>query len=247
MLVRYFITIDNWYHPNRARNSLAGCDFEKLTRRRLDLAKATLVPCLRAQTDHSQTLLVRVNPTDPMYEERLALWSSLPHDVEFCTDFEPWLREQDLTMYTHLATARVDDDDGILADHYERTMQHLKRRGSKSYTLCTPLGYVFRHGEFVLAEKKTHGVLTHVSPILSGRFQTQVRQISHTRIGQLGPLVVIRNDPAYIYTKHPWAETSGLNSMRPVKDMPEDIREMFPVDWDRVLELAADEEWKNRD
>lgn len=184
-------------------------DEEWLTNR-LDLFEKFCFPTVAGQSVQDFKWLVLFDSeTPPRIRERIAKLQQWPN---FIPKFVPPATEHSCRMSVTerldtvpdlLVTTRLDNDDGICRTFIEQIRSRLE--GITAATVLEfPVGYVW-HKNRLYIDRQPHNPFTTLVEPCNGSRDYRIRTIysgSHTDVGNLGQVVVVSEEPAWIQVIH---------------------------------------------
>lgn len=217
-------------------------------RRRLALLQRVTVPAMRAQTERRWTWLVLVDPSDPLFRERMAAFGrsgvpvvsakgvglqgpwrpdiSIPDGRMLGDVSGPWqtavaaLAKGD----TRILTTRIDDDDALTPDALARIRRTAEAAPPSLRVWMLPRGYRLHHGRVQPMNHRSNMFATLESQPDPLRI---VMDVKHNELARLAPVRYIDERPAWLWVRHADARSGSRGAMQ----LPTSIRRLFPVDW----------------
>lgn len=217
----------------------------KYLRYRFKLMKQLCGASLAGQTRQDFTWIVRTNPDSPLTEETAAYFHSLSFPVAcLCSplpsrdtsdaiftrdaDWKAVIQSRLLPETTHVLTTRLDDDDALAPNFVERLRRKVKESAS-------PVAWNFPVG-YVLTLSTTKGSFARLWRFEKNQFASLispaeplviVNDAKHGNIDTLGPIRLVDDRPAFVWTRHPHTKSAGGRSRAeiPVRD----LMKTFPV------------------
>lgn len=213
-------------------------------RRRLEITRAVTARLLSLQTVSNWTLVVLLDPRDPLQGERLGLYvGSAPTVIVLWRDIDaptepskaaaadyraPWrsvVGDRDQVLMT-----RLDDDDGLAPDalaRYQRAARRVRGRAA----LMLPFGIRVWNGCYATVRHQTNAMHTLVTPEGDGM---AVYDYGHTKVARVVRVVTVDPMPGWLWVRHRDTLSDWRLARRPITAT---IRRAFPVDWP-ALEAA---------
>lgn len=224
--MRHFVLTRSVYDP-------AQCD-PAMVERRLALFRAVTVPSIAAQSIEA-TWVLAVHRDDPFLAERVAAAESTGAPVmtvempsatgRVATAIAPYDSHWDLPDGMKLTT-RLDDDDGLTADHFARL--DMAVRGSPGRR-----AFVFPYG--VRLSDARWAPYHHPRNMFCSLYtpdgdRSNVMRFRHRRIRDQVPTVDVDAEPAWCFVRHDDTISDGGRDhvSRPVGPA---LRRLFPFDW----------------
>lgn len=213
-------------------------------RRRLEFTRRVTVPSLGAQTERRFTWVVRLDPSDPLLEERLEVCKQA--DIQVFPVLMPYRGNgtiQDMPGTSEWAepvaylgrkasrvlTTRLDDDDAFTPDALGR-IRCAGEKATHVVVLNIPQGYRVLRG--VLVERSYTSNM--FATLVSGR-NRHIYETKHTLLREIAPIVQIDNKVGWLWTRHrdalSYASPSSQRAVEPAHGQIH-LRDLFPVDWD---------------
>lgn len=214
--------------------------------RRLALLAGVTAASLRAQTERRLTWLVLIDRDDPLLAERRAAIESadLPYILAPAERLErtmihdrpygPWAKH--IRWGEPTLTTRLDDDDAIAPWTMER-VRVAAGTGLSRVVWTLPVGYR------VIGDKayRIRWPLAQFGTLQAPpRARATIYDVNHVRVGQLGRLRPVSEEPAWLWVRHTLTR-SRINVGRQTTMEGRDegdaepigaaLRTMFPVDW----------------
>lgn len=218
-------------------------------KRRLELTKGITAKSLQSQTAKDWTLVVMMDPDDPMYDERLGVFQNCsPNTVVInwkskvspgfskATDLRSgvaasaykgvdWGKEVESSVGNTLML-RLDDDDAMHPSVMKRLAVASSSLGKRS-ALIFPHGYRSFKGKVSKIGNPTN--IMHCLFTPDGD-DTHVYSYGHTKIKDIMPIISVNfNKPAWIYVRHGDAISGHRKADQ---EITEEIKSEFPIDWD---------------
>lgn len=206
--------------------------------RRLAVTEAITVRTLRAQTDRDWEWHVLLHVEDPLLDERVALYESVGVPVQFLyTDARGTAQDVAMAGYKapwrkaigrgHVATMRLDDDDGLTPDAIAR-LRPLGERSKARMALIFPIGIRVWAGRYTPVRHASNAMQTLVTPI--GDAAT-VYDYLHRKVRSHAFVRFVDRRPAWLWYRHPDTISGWHAALSPVDDF---ARRLFPIDWSFV-------------
>lgn len=221
-------------------------------RRRLEVTRAVTAALMAAQTCRDWTWVVALDPTDPLLDERMAVYeAAAPRFVPLI--WSPPEVPKGATWDRHRNTAtkvqriaasaykapwrgvmgdaderilqtRLDDDDGLAPDAMER-YQAASRRIVRRTILMLPKGVRVWHGHYADVEHKRNAMHTLVTP--PGDTRT-VYDYGHATCNKAAPIVMVDQRWGWLWVRHRDTISGHKLASLPIDDA---VRTAFPIDW----------------
>lgn len=145
-----------------------------ISRYRLDVLKATLIPSLTRQTDKRFQVYLRIHNNDPLFDERWAAFESVG---------VPIIRTMELHSPPGMnLQTRIDDDDAISLDFVDVLQRHA-RNARTPISLNFPQGVLFARGSW---RQMQHNANMFISLLTPG--DVQIFKEVHGKLGRLAPI-----------------------------------------------------------
>lgn len=221
-------------------------------RRRLALTAGVTARMMALQSTRDWTWIVCVDERDPLLDERVATFASAAPELRVIRwqrppqlAAAPWdhrpqrahrLEQVAATAYNapwrkHVGLAddvvlmtRLDDDDALASDTLER-VQAAAKDVTQRCIFMHPVGYRAFKGRFSLVRHESNAMHTLLTPPGDG---STVYDYGHTVARRYAPIVVVDEDPAWLWCRH----RDTLSAWRQVnRTITGHLRQQFPVDW----------------
>ena len=219
-------------------------------RYRLSLLEGVTVPSIRAQTERRVTWIVMVHKHDPLLKERRAVLEKaglslvtrhaekmILRNENRDKPYGPWAKYVDWSE--SVLTTRIDDDDAFAPWALAKLRAEAERwRGGRS-VLILPSGWISFGG---LIEPVTWRIPPFTSCLAPLGDRTTIMDVNHTGADKLAPLRNVAREGAWLYVRHSATRSSYdkftfLNRPKPQVLITDEVRSLFPVDWDLIERL----------
>jgi putative rhamnosyltransferase len=220
--------------------------------RRLAVTRGITGAMMRLQTTDDWTWIVLVDERDPLIEERIKIFEVAAPRLEVIRWHRPaalaaapwdkrsarshkmeqiaataytvdWRGRMGLADDTVLMT-RLDDDDALMIDTLARVKAAAVGRTERTI-LMHPMGYRVFRGRYSLVRHESNAMHTLLTP--PGDTAT-VYDYGHTVARRYAPVVVVDEDPAWLWCRHRDTISGWKQAQQPITTA---LREAFPVDW----------------
>jgi hypothetical protein len=215
--------------------------------RRLAITRAVTAPLMAAQDCRRWTWVVALNPTDPLIEERRAvfrsaapayreiLWRPEPSTPQAVAAAAyrgvPW-GEAIGPRDTTILQTRLDDDDGFVPEGIRRYQGAIGSRSPlPTMILMMSRGVRVWDGRFAFVRHNRNAMHTLVTAPGS---TLGVYDYGHTACRRAAPVFPVGNRIGWLWVRHRDTISGWKMADRPLCDA---IRRVFPIDW-RALEEA---------
>lgn len=221
--------------------------------RRLRLTEGITVRLLAAQTNRDWSLIVLVNPADPLLKRREAVFQQANVPVKFIywdtagveMSQAPWDTAPETTPVQRVAATayrapwsdalgprddtilqtRLDDDDGLSPDALARVRAAAERMPNARMAWIMPEGFRIWDGHYVRVRHETNAMATLQTP--PGDTLT-VYDYGHRHVGEVASVGLIGRRAGWLWVRH--VDTiSGIHEAE--KPISPTLRQLFPIEW----------------
>lgn len=194
-------------------------------RRRIELLRRVTAASLSVQST-KWTWIVYINPADPLLDERLDAFASAGAPVFPITH----TGEEPIDWSDDVLTTRIDDDDAFSRDAFRRLSGAVR---PKRRVLMFPCGYRYHAG---LVEPIVHRRNAWSSLFAPRGDQVHIRMAVHPKVNRLAPTQMLDNEPAWLWVRHPDAETLFRRATDPLTD---EVKALYHVDWEYLEGIGS--------
>lgn len=224
-------------------------------RHRLELLRRVTAPSLAAQLNRDLTWIVLMAPDDPMADDRRAAFESAGLPLVFGSaagmtvrgqrdkPYGPWARyiaRDGITL-----TTRMDDDDALAPWAMALVRETAEKANSRRRTVWSLMDGWRIAGS--MAERAHWPIPMFCTLQAPAGDRTTIMDANHLGAKRLGVFRTIASDPAWLWVRHGMTRSSHLGEWtlaewreKAVPISPE-IRAAFPVDWDLIESMEADQ------
>jgi hypothetical protein len=192
----------------------------ELSRRRLEIAKATCIPALKNQINKNFEIVLRVSNRDPLLDERLAAFQSI--DVPVHTSHV----EAPYSLVT-----RLDDDDAVSIEFVQQVGQVAAKKTSGVISFRN--GILFDSGCWYAWDFPGN----MFQSLICSATQDVFRQ-SHRAMAELSDATIIDGPPMWVWVRHSSTITQSLAGYKNGGRI-KFPKEQFPgVSFAKVMEIS---------
>lgn len=211
---------------------------------RLDIFQAVTIPSVAAQTHKPDQWTIAVHPDDPHLYERLTAAALAEVDLHaiYVTHTganrdeaavaayrAPW--RQNLPYDDPALTSRLDDDDGLTADHFARVRTYVDALPHKPEAFVTvlPVGYRIYAGHYTTVTHDLNAMASLYTPAGDHR---HVYGHAHRKADDHYPVIEVDDKPAWLWVRHNATLSGWKDADDPIDD---EIRQHFPhIKWETI-------------
>jgi hypothetical protein len=197
------------------------------------MTKVVTVPSLAAQTRKDFGLVVRMDPGDVFYPERVDAFASVGvpltiiHSPGGKVDIRDYCNLDGEWPKPELQT-RMDDDDAISLDFVERLQERAKEPGVYSF----PHGLVHNGGRIAARMYPDNQFLSYIGP--DNIYSTDHNRFFRDRL----PQHVVDRDLAWMWVLHRHSQSVIGGRQYPTRAaISPRIRKLFPIEWEQLERL----------